>query len=131
MAACRPLEALYQKYKDRVTFVLIYIDEAHPGQILSVPGENGDKELGIIPVISTIAESLANMRRLVKSWNLTIPTFIDTPDKATNGAYAAYPNRIYTVTPDGKVAYKGAPGPTGLKVDELESWLKENIKSSQ
>jgi copper chaperone CopZ len=128
MNACPPLEKLYQTYKDRVTFLLIYIAEAHPGQILAVPTDKGDKELRIIPVITSEAESLANLKRLVQLGNLTMPAAIDTANKSVNADYAAYPNRLYAIGVDGKVAFKGAPGPTGLKVPELEDWLRANVK---
>lgn len=126
--ACGPLERVYQTYKDRVTFLLVYIAESHPGQILSVPTENGGRELRVMPLIANEAESLANLKRLVQIGNLTIPAAIDTPTKSVNADYAAYPNRIYAIGADGKVAYKGAPGPTGFKVPELEDWLRANVK---
>src|SRR5438132_138375 len=109
MAACRPLEQLYQTYKDRATFLLIYIAEAHPGKILAVPTENGGKELRIIPQIASEPDLLQNLRRLVRLANLTIPAVIDNPAKSLNDDYAAYPNRIYAIGSDGKVAFKGAP----------------------
>ena len=45
--------------------MLVYIAEAHPGQILSVTRADGRKELQIIPVISTEAHSLTNLKELV------------------------------------------------------------------
>src|SRR5438477_345393 len=114
MAACRPLEELYQTYKERATFLLIYIAEAHPGQLLALPREDGSTELRVIPQVMTEAESLTNLKGLVRAWNLTIPAFIESPSNSVNEKYAAYPNRLYVIGVDGKVAFKGAPGPTGL-----------------
>lgn len=128
MAACGPLEQLYQTYKDRATFLLIYVQEAHPGAILSVATEGGGKELRVIPLITREAESLGNIRKLVQLGKLTIPAAIESPANSVNRDYAGYPNRLYAVTPDGKVVFKGAPGPTGLKVPDLADWLRDNIK---
>lgn len=128
MAACGPLEQLYQTYKDRVTFLLIYLQEAHPGAILSVATESGGKELRVIPLITKEAESLENLRKLVQLGKLTIPAGIESPANSVNRDYAGYPNRLYVVTTDGRVAFKGAPGPTGLKVPDLADWLRDNVK---
>jgi copper chaperone CopZ len=128
MNATPALERLYQTYKDRATFLLVYIAEAHPGQILAVPTANGGKELRIIPAISTEAESLDNLRTLVRLANLTIPAGIESPVRSLNRDYAAYPNRLYAIGVDGRVAFKGAPGPTGLVVPDLEAWLRDHLK---
>ena len=49
-------------------------------------------------------------------------------DKAANEIYAGWPERLYVVGVDGKVAYKGGPGPGGFKIAEVEEWLKKNLK---
>ena len=128
MASCGPLEQLYQTYKDRVTFRLVYIAEAHPGQILSVPTESGGRELRVIPLITSEAERLANLKRLLQLGKLTIPAVIESPDSPVSGDYAAYPNRLYVVGANGKVVFKGDPGPTGFKVPDLADWLGANLK---
>jgi type I thyroxine 5'-deiodinase len=51
---------------------------------------------------------------------------IDKEDNKVNAAYSAWPDRLYVVGKDGKVAYKGGPGPGGFKPAELEAWLKKN-----
>src|SRR5262245_7194003 len=98
MAACGPLEQLYQTYKDRVTFRLVYIAEAHPGQILSVQTESGGRELRVIPLITTEAERVVNLKRLLQLGKLTIPAVIEPPDNSLSIDYAAYPNRLYVVS---------------------------------
>ena len=128
MASCGPLEQLYQQYRDRVTFLLVYIAEAHPGKILSVPTASGREELRIIPLITTEAERVANLKQLVRIGKLTLPAVIEARTDSINQQYAAYPNRLFAIGADGKVAFKGAPGPTGLKVTDLADWLRENIK---
>lgn len=128
MAGAAPLERLYQTYKDRVTFSLVYVAESHPGAILAHPKENGEKELRITPLISTEADSMANLRRFVRMVKLTLPAGIESPVDSANQNYSGYPNRIYVITPDGQVVFKGAPGPTGFKVPDLADWLSQNVK---
>jgi type I thyroxine 5'-deiodinase len=128
MAACRPIEQLYQTYRDRATFLLVYIQESHPGMILSVPTKSGGKELRVIPLITSETESLDNLRKLVQLGELTVPAGIESPANSVNRDYAAYPNRIYVVDVNGRVVFKGAPGPTGFKVPELADWLRANVR---
>lgn len=128
MAGAAPLERLYQTYKDRVTFSLVYVAEAHPGAILSHPTGNGGKELRITPLISSEGDSMDNLRRFARMVNLSMPAVIESPVNSLNDDYAAYPNRIYVINAAGKIEFKGAPGPTGFKVPELAEWLRQNVK---
>lgn len=59
---------------------------------------------------------------------LTMPTIIDREDNKVNTAYAGWPDRLYIVGKDGKLAYVGGPGPGGFRVNQVEQWLKENVK---
>ncbi len=55
-----------------------------------------------------------------------MPTLLDKTDNKVNRAYAAWPDRLYVVGTNGKIAYQGAQGPKGFKVKEVEDWLKKN-----
>ena len=59
---------------------------------------------------------------------ITIPVLIDKGDDAVNKAYGGWPERLYVIGADGKVAYKGVRGPRGFKVAEVEDWLEKNTK---
>jgi hypothetical protein len=50
---------------------------------------------------------------------LTVPVLVDTIDDRMEKAYAGWPDRLYVIGPDGKIAYKGGPGPRGFKPDEV------------
>jgi hypothetical protein len=128
MAQVGSLEQLYQTYRDRVQFLLVYIAEAHPGSILTLPTEGGGRGLQIVPPTSTVAERLHHLRQLIKLTRVSMPAVIDGEDDAVKRAYAAWPDRLYAIGVDGRVAFKGAPGPAGFKVPELADWLRENVK---
>ncbi len=57
---------------------------------------------------------------------LSVPTLVDRDDNAVNRAYAGWPDRLYVVGTDGRIAYQGAPGPKGFKVNEVEDWLRKH-----
>ena len=119
---------MYQKYKDRVQFVLVYIREAHPDSILFVPTETGGTALGVVSQTQTAADRLKNLHQCALLLQLTMPAVIDSDDNAVNRAYAAWPDRLYVIDTNGKVAYKSGPGPSGFKSPELAAWLQRYVK---
>ena len=51
---------------------------------------------------------------------LSIPTLIDDMENSTDQNYYALPDRLYLIGRDGRIAYRGAPGPWGFVAAELE-----------
>jgi type I thyroxine 5'-deiodinase len=49
---------------------------------------------------------------------------IDNVDNKVGQAYTGWPDRIYVLDKEGKIAYKGAPGPRGFRPKEAEEALK-------
>lgn len=128
MAQVGSLERLYQTYRGRVEFLVVYIREAHPGSILSVPAEGGGRKLQVFSQTESRADRLRNLRQLIRITRMTMPAVMDDDADSVKRAYAAWPDRIYVVGQDGRIALQGAPGPAGFKVPELEAWLKANVK---
>ena len=58
-----------------------------------------------------------------KGLEISIPMLVDGIDNAVEEAYAGWPDRLYIVGKDGKVAYKGGPGPGGFNPREMEQAL--------
>ena len=44
---------------------------------------------------------------------------LDDVDDAVALAYGGWPDRLYLIDRDGRVAFQGEPGPDGFKPDEL------------
>lgn len=58
-----------------------------------------------------------------KALDLAMPLLVDTIDDSVNRAYSGFPDRLYLIDREGKVAYKGGRGPYGYKPRELEQNL--------
>ena len=56
-----------------------------------------------------------------------IPALIDRMDDRVNKAYGAWPDRLYLVGKDGKIAYAGGRGPFGFKPGELEAAIEKEL----
>jgi len=76
-----------------------------------------------------IDDRAENAKQCVDTLKMTMPTLIDRPDNQVNTAYGAWPDRLYVIGIDGKIAYQGGPGPGGFKVNEVENWLRANTKA--
>jgi len=115
------LEKLYQRYKDRVDFYAVYIREAHPSDgwkadfnerfniRFEQPKTIGDRK----QIASTCGTILG----------LSMPMLVDEMDDRVNRLYSGFPDRLYLIDRDGKVAYKGGRGPFGYKPRELEQTI--------
>lgn len=121
------MDRLYQSYKDRCAFFVIYIREAHPDSLLLVDDGAGEKGLEKIEQTDTLDERRENAAKCLETLDLSIPGLVDGEDNKVNSDYAGWPDRIVIVGRDGAIAYKGGLGPAGFKPDELEDWLKTKL----
>lgn len=114
-----------EKYRDRVEFLLVYIREAHPGDGWQVPA---NRQEGILLSSAGTLEQKANHAALcVLKLDIKFPTVVDTLDNVVERAYSAWPDRLYLVGRDGRITWKGRPGPQGFRPDELEGAIKSEL----
>jgi hypothetical protein len=110
------LNKLYLQYRDRVEFRLVYIREAHPTDGWQVPANLRDSILFEDP--KDLEQRRVVAGACVKTLGIQFPALVDTVDDAVESQYAGWPDRIYVIDLEGKIAYKGAPGPRGFVVPE-------------
>jgi thiol-disulfide isomerase/thioredoxin/Ca2+-binding EF-hand superfamily protein len=115
------IEKLHQRYKDRATFVMVYVREAHPTDGWAM--ESNDRVGVTLRQPRTYEERVDVARKCVKSLDFGFPMLVDTIDDSVGARYSGMPGRFYLIDPDGKVAYKSGRGPFGFKPAELEQSL--------
>ena len=109
-------------YRDRVDFYCIYIEEAHPEDGWQVSPNHDDNVVFNQP---TTAEERAEVAEVcMLKLALEMPTLLDDMDNTTEEAYAALPERLYVVSTDGRVTFRGKPGPFGFDVEAWENAIK-------
>ncbi len=115
---------MYQEYKDIAEFRMVYINEAHASDG-NWPVKYA-KELGITEH-DDYGERCTTAKMLFDDKKLTIPCLIDGMDNAVNKKYSAWPDRIFLVRTDGRLAVAAARGPWGFKpgLDASKKWLSE------
>jgi hypothetical protein len=111
------IHELHERYGDDVAFYVVYIKEAHPedGWVLA---ENREQDIAVSDPTSWVERNdVANA--CVVRYAIKIPTVIDGPDNALASAYGGWPERLYLIGTDGRVAFQGGVGPFGFKPEEL------------
>ena len=112
------LRDLYARYSDRVRFLVVYIREAHPTDGWDVGSDAGLRDP------RTLAERRQVAGRCEAAMAHGIRTYVDEMDDRAMEAYAAWPERLYLIGEDGRVEYRGEPGPEGFDPSELERAIR-------
>lgn len=67
----------------------------------------------------------------VADLGIKFPTLVDNMDNKTEKDYSAWPDRLYVVDKEGKIAYKGGPGPRGFDSKELGVFLELHLPKAE
>jgi len=122
------LNKIYQSYKDQVEFCCIYIREAHPENSVGGYKTERNRSIGIIFDQPTTIEERGNIAEVcVLNLNLEMPMYLDGMDDDAEKKYAGWPERLYVIGSDQKIAYAGAMGPMGFDPDAWEEAIKEQL----
>ncbi len=76
-----------------------------------------------------MSQRLSIAKDFAKRFSFTLPLAVDTMSNQANDCYAAWPERLYIIDKDGRIAYKGGIGPFGYHPDEVRLWLKNYCES--
>ena len=116
---------MYRKYKDRADFYVVYIQEAHSSDGWQLP--INEKQSVIYADPKTDAERVAVADACVRGLKIEIPALIDNIDNSTEKAYSAWPDRLYVIDKQGRIAFKSAPGPFGFSPEQTEEALRKTL----
>jgi iodothyronine deiodinase-like protein len=75
----------------------------------------------------TLGERVAVAQSCALRLELSIPTLIDDLENSTDQKYYALPDRLYLIGRDGRIAYRGAPGPWGFVAADLEAAIESYL----
>ena len=116
---------MYRQYGDRAAFFVVYIREAHPTDIWQMAVNVRENVVYASP--QNVDERVALAGMCVRNLGIEMPALVDGFDNATDAAYSGWPDRLYVIDRDGRVAHKSAPGPFGFKPEAVERALLELV----
>ncbi len=71
----------------------------------------------------SLSDRLAIANDFIKRFKYPLPFGVDDMKNAANDAYAAWPERLYIIDENGKIAYRGGMGPFNYNPAEVRAWL--------
>jgi Iodothyronine deiodinase len=120
------LNRLYRQYRDRAAFYVVYIQEAHP-----IDGWQLDDNVEDDVLVSSTASDEERVQVAgvcMTKLGVELPAIVDEADDRVEQAYTGWPDRLYVIDIDGRIAYKSAAGPFGFKPSEVEATLKRLVE---
>ena len=116
------LDELAKSHGDKVKFFSVYIREAHAegeDQVL----RNLDEDV-IFEQPTTSDERAEIATACMLRYNFSFPMLLDNMENEAEEKYISWPDRLYLISPDGKIAYQGGMGPLYFDVDEFEEAVR-------
>ncbi len=113
-----PLHQIWERWSDKVEFLVVYIREAHPEEGWVVTSNRDDDILVNDP--TTLEERTEVATACALRLNIRMPVVVDDLDDGIASAYGALPDRLYLIGRDGNVAFQGDQGPWGFNPQALE-----------
>jgi len=108
-----------------VAFYAIYIQEAHPSDIWQMRSNIRDRVVFRSP--QSEGERFQVADSCVRTLGIRFPALIDGMDNVVEKQYTGWPDRLFLIDRDGKLAFKSEPGPFGFRPDALETAIKSML----
>tara|TARA_Y100001934_G_scaffold164590_1_gene196035 strand:+ start:806 stop:1171 length:366 start_codon:yes stop_codon:yes gene_type:complete len=118
------LQKNYEQFKDRADFWWVYIREAHPTDSAR-PARHVQIEQ---PKTFLRRQEIAG--QCSAGLDLKIPCVVDDMEDTVARAYAAFPDRLYILGTDSRIAYQGGRGPREFNIPEMEEALKKLLSKN-
>jgi myo-inositol-hexaphosphate 3-phosphohydrolase len=114
-----------ERHRDDIHFLAVYIREAHPEEAWIIT-ENRRSGLAVHE------PETEDARRAVASdcavnLRMKMPIVVDGLDNAVASEYGGWPDRLYLVRRDGRIAFQGGEGRFGFKPRELEHAIEREL----
>jgi hypothetical protein len=113
---------IYNDYKEHADFLTVYVREAHPTDEWQM--KSNVKEDVCYAQPKTLAQRVAIANDFTKRFKYPIAFGID---DMSNLAYSAWPERLYIIDEQGRIAYRGGMGPFHYAPDEVRAWLAQRF----
>ena len=111
------LQAVYEAYRKEADFYWVYTKEAHASDGRS-PARHVD-----VARHKTLEDREKAATTCVAALELKVPVLLDDMKDSVATAFSGHPDRLFILSPDGTIAYRGEKGPRGFDVGEMKSAL--------
>ena len=109
-----------------MAFYIVYILEAHASDVWQM--ESNIKQGVVFAMPKSLDERESVADSCVRKLHIEIPALVDDFSNSTEKAYTGWPDRLYVIDRDGRVAAKTQPGPFGFHPELVEQTLKTLVR---
>jgi type I thyroxine 5'-deiodinase len=103
----------------------VYIQEAHPSDLWQLPSNVREEVVFSSPKTDSERVNLATA--CIRKLGIDIPALVDGIEDSTEQSYTGWPDRLYVIDSESRVAYKSRPGPFGFAPSEMEEALVRTL----
>jgi hypothetical protein len=121
------LERIAKEYGERMHFLCVYIQEAHPTDGSQSPS-NVDEEI-LYSQPTTEDERAEVAAACMLRYNFSFPMVLDAMTNEVESRYMAMPERLYVLDAEGRVTWKCGLGPHYFDADGFEEAVKAQVAS--
>ena len=112
-----------------MAFLVVYITEAHPSDVWQMQSNIKDQVILASPKDEDERAFVAGA--CVRKLGIKFPSVLDEFGNGTERAYTGWPDRLYLIDSNGRIAYKSAPGPFGFEPDQLSAALVRTVGTTK
>ena len=117
------LISMYKRYATSVSFLLIYIREAHAGAG-NWQSTRNERENVLLAPVSTLSDKQEHAVMCSRKLHLPFPALVDGMDGRVEKLYNAWPSRAFVIGRDGHVVYRTRLTELDFHAADMESKLK-------
>ena len=116
---------MWEAWQDKVSFLVVYIREAHPeeGWVVTPNRDEGIR----VNDPTTTDERVEVAASCAINLSIRMPVVVDEVDDTIAAAYGALPDRLYLIAQDGTIAFQGEPGPWGFDPTALGEAIAKTV----
>lgn len=112
-----------------MAFYVVYIQEAHATDAWQVGANLRDQVL--IPTATSLEDRSNAAGACARKLGIEFPALVDNFQNSTEAAYTGWPDRLYVIDRNGRIAHKSGPGPYGFKPRGVAESLKKLVGIEQ
>jgi len=124
-SASAALNALYEQYRDRAQFLLVYVHEAHSSE--NWTSTVNQREGVDLPPEKTLEEKGQHATLCIRKLDLGFPVVVDGMDRKVESAFRAWPSAVYLVGADGRVSWRTRLGEQNFAPEEMGSAISQAL----
>jgi len=121
------LNALYDRYKSRLPFAMVYVAEAHAGDDNWKSTINDREGITLAPAKSD-GEKREYAVSCARKLHIEYPLAADGLDRKVEEAYHAWPSAVYLIGGDGRIAWSSRLGEFDFHPEEMEKAMRALLK---